>query len=179
MKWFNFRWQKKTKGQGEKRKTDRCSTEIKGGRESLCWHLVGSARKKIRVGRSELRGEWRQWDMEQTGVVLKALQLIDRMRACLAIQGRVSRHWRSGEGYRTCLCYRFYCMTIYPCICCALCASRLMSLFRKESNKLLRDLQVPATCGSLFLCCGSLELWPILTWKCIFKFILTTGIQYK
>lgn len=107
VKWFNFRW-RKNKGPSERRKMDRCSTEINGGRESLCWHLVGSARKKIRVERSELRREWRQWDMEQTGVVLKALQLIDRMRACLAIQGRVSRHWRRGRGYRTCLIHIFF-----------------------------------------------------------------------
>lgn len=34
------------------------------------------------------------------GFVLKALQLIDRMRACLAIQGRVSCHWRGTEDWR-------------------------------------------------------------------------------
>lgn len=63
-------------------------------KEKFCRHRVA------RGERGESSRERSRRDVEQTGFVLKALQLIDRMRACLAIQGRVSCHWRGTEDWR-------------------------------------------------------------------------------
>lgn len=48
-------------------------------------------------GRKQERGKRSKWE---TGFVFQALQLIDRMRACLTIQGVVSCHWRRTGDWR-------------------------------------------------------------------------------
>lgn len=89
----------KTEERREQRKNKRRADKVqiqrkKEEREVLCRHRVA------RGERGESSRERSRRDAEQMGFVLKALQLIDRMRACLAIQGRVSCHWRGTEDWR-------------------------------------------------------------------------------
>lgn len=51
----------KTEEAGEKGRIERQSDDVQeeireGGREALCWHRVGSARKKVRGEKGEARG---------------------------------------------------------------------------------------------------------------------------
>lgn len=86
---------KKRAEEKQKKGTDKVQIQRKKEeREVLCRHRVA------RGERGESSRERSRRDAEQTGFVLKALQLIDRMRACLAIQGRVSCHWRGTEDWR-------------------------------------------------------------------------------
>lgn len=61
--------------------------------------------------------DWSQWDAEQTGFVLKALQLIDRMRACLAGCHVTEGEQETGEGGKTGLLKHRRCVSAYLSHC--------------------------------------------------------------